>query len=341
MSQISPCVLVTRRLPEQIEQRMRELFDVSLSVNDRQLAPRQIIARSAGHSVIVSSITDQIDAQTIAGLPAEVRLIAQFGNGVDNVDVEAAHAKGITVTNTPSVLTEDTADMALALILSVPRRLVEGANHLPREGNWPGWSPTWMLGRRLGGKSLGIVGLGRIGTAVARRARAFGLAIHYYSRHRRPPQIEEELGATYWSDLDAMLEAVDIVSLHTPLTKDTFQLIDKRRLGRMRREAVLINVSRPELIDERALVSLIENGHLGGAGLDVFAHRRGIDKRLIRLARDNRVVLTPHMASATLESRIEMGETVLVNIRVFADGHKPPHRVLPDQVTPPMSRRAG
>ncbi len=312
---------------------MRALFDITPNAADIQLSRGEIAERAEGHVVLVSTITDQLDARLIAALPEGLKLIAQFGNGVDNIDLEAAHARGITVTNTPSVLTEDTADMAMAMILSVPRRLVEGAQILPDTGSWNGWSPTAMLGRRLSGKALGIVGMGRIGTAVARRARAFNLSIHYYSRTRRPPQVEEPLEAAYWPSLDEMLAAVDIVTLHTPLTRETFNLLDEERLKRMRRDAFLVNLARPELIDEDALVALIESGHLSGAGLDVFEHRRGINPRLIDLARNNRIVLTPHMASSTLEGRIEMGETVIVNIRVFLDGHKPPHRILPDDIT--------
>ena len=233
------------------------------------------------------------------------------------------------MTNTPSVLTEDTADMAMMLMLALPRRLVEGAGVLPRDGTWPGWSPTWMLGRRLRGKALGIVGMGRIGTAVASRARTFGLQIHYFSRNRRPPAVEEKLEATYWPSLDAMIPEVDIVSLHTPHTRDTFHILNAGRLAQMRRDAFVVNVSRPELIDEDALVRCIESGQLSGAALDVFENRNGLSERLLQLARSNKVVLTAHMASATLEARVEMGETVIVNIRAFVDGHQPPHRVLP------------
>jgi len=330
MSDVTAKVLVTRRLPEAVEARMRALFDVTLSQSDLPLDARALAEAADGHSVIVSTITDPLDAGLIAALPDSVKLIAQFGNGVDNIDIEAAHKRGIVVTNTPSVLTEDTADMALALILSVPRRLVEGASVLPVSGNWQGWSPTAMLGRRLTGKALGIVGMGRIGAAVARRAQAFGLSVHYYSRSRRPPQVEDPLGATYWPSLDEMIAKVDILSLHTPLTRETFNLMNEDRLKHMKRDAFLVNVSRPELIDEDALVALIESGHLSGAGLDVFEHRNGINPKLVELALQNRIVITPHMASATLEGRIEMGETVIVNIRVFLDGEKPPHRVLPE-----------
>lgn len=325
-------ILVSRRLPSLVQERMAALFDVTFNPDDTPLGPDALTSRLDGYRVLVSSITDELDADLIARLPDSVGLIAQFGNGVDNIDVEAAHARGITVTNTPSVLTEDTADMAMALIMAVPRRLAEGADVLPDTGIWPGWAPTGMLGRRIGGKSLGIVGMGRIGTAVARRARAFGLQINYFSRNRRPPQIEEALDARHWDDLDAMLGAVDIVSLHTPHTRETFNLLNEDRLKLMKRDAVLVNVSRPELIDEDALVGLIESGHLQGAGLDVVEHRNGVNPRLIELAKQNRVVLTPHMASSTLEGRIEMGETVIVNIKVFLDNHKPPHRVLPDRI---------
>ncbi len=309
---------------------MATLFEVTSKPVDGALSPDAIIEGVQGKDVLVSSINDRIDAALIARLPPELKLIAQFGNGFDNIDIEAAYAAGLTVTNTPSVLTEDTADMAVMLMLALPRRLVEGAEVLPTTGEWPGWSPTWMLGRRLRGKALGIVGMGRIGTAVANRARSFGLNIHYFSRHRRPPQVEEALGATYWAELDDMVGEVDIVSLHTPLSRSTHHILNAERLRRMRQDAFVVNVSRPELLDEAALIAEIELGHLSGAALDVFESRNGIDPRLLQLARDNRVVLTAHMASATLEARLEMGETVIVNIRAFIDGAQPPHRVLPE-----------
>lgn len=322
-------VFVSRRLPEAVESRLQALFTTTLSPGDQALTADELLAGLAGHDVLVSAITDPLDAGVIGRLPDSVRLIAQFGNGVDNIDMEAAHKRGIAVTNTPGVLTEDTADMAMALILSVPRRLAEGSRVLPESGHWDGWSPTWMLGRRLGGKALGIVGMGRIGMAVARRARAFGLSIHYYSRNRRPPEVEEPLQARYWASLDDMLGHVDIVSLHMPHTRESFNIMNRERLRRMKRDAYLVNVSRPELIDEDALAGLVESGHLSGAGLDVIENRDGLNPGLLALAKADRIVLTPHMASATLESRIEMGETVMVNIRVFLDGHNPPHRVLP------------
>lgn len=330
MTSSKPKILVTRRLPESIEARMATLFETDINEGDVTLTADDIIEGLAGKDVLVSSITDRIDADLVARMPKSVRLIAQFGNGVDNIDVEAALAAGLTVTNTPSVLTEDTADMAMVLMLALPRRLVEGTQMLVRDGVWAGWSPTSMLGHRLRGKALGIVGMGRIGTAVAQRAKAFGLQIHYFSRNRRPPAVETPLEATYWDDLDAMLGAVDIVSLHTPHTRETFHILSAERLMAMKPGSFVVNVSRPELIDEAALVTQIENGHLSGAALDVFENRHGIDPRLLALAEDNKVVLTAHMASATLEARIEMGETVIVNIRTFMDGHQPPHRLLPE-----------
>ena len=330
MHSTKPKILVTRRLPSTIEARMATLFETDVNDADVTLTADDIIGGLDGKDVLVCSITDIVDAELIARLPKSVRMIAQFGNGVDNIDVEAALAAGLTVTNTPSVLTEDTADMAMVLMLALPRRLVEGTQLLVRDGVWAGWSPTWMLGHRLRGKALGIVGMGRIGTAVAQRAKAFGLNIHYFSRNRRSPAVEAPLEATYWHDLDAMIAAVDIVSLHTPHTRETFHILSADRLARMKPGSFVVNVSRPELIDENALVNQIENGHLSGAALDVFESKHGINGRLLALAEANKVVLTAHMASATLEARIEMGETVIVNIRAFMDGHQPPHRVLPE-----------
>ncbi|MEO6013788.1 MAG: D-glycerate dehydrogenase [Devosia sp.] len=309
---------------------MATLFAAKLNADDAPYSADALVAALKGRDVLVSSITDRIDADLISRLPETVKLIAQFGNGFDNIDIDAAYAAGLTVTNTPSVLTEDTADMAMMLMLALPRRLVEGAEVLPRDGSWPGWSPTWMLGRRLRGKALGIVGMGRIGSAVAARAKSFGLAIHYYSRNRRPPQLEEKLDAVFHETLDDMLGAVDIVSLHTPLTRGTHHILSRERMAQMKPEAFVVNVSRSELVDEEALVDAISAGQLSGAALDVFENRNGISERLLQLAREHRIVLTAHMASATLEARLEMGETVIVNIRAFIDGHQPPHRVLPE-----------
>ena len=323
-------IFVTRRLPIAIQARMQDLFSANFNNQDKVLTTKELIKGAKGHKVLVSTITDKLNKDVINRLPSSIKLIAQFGNGVDNIDIEAASKRSIIVTNTPSTMSEDSADMAMALILSIPRRLVEGAKVLTNKKQWSGWSPNWMLGQRLGGKSLGIIGLGRIGTAVANRARAFGLNIHYHARNRRPLQVEEQLNAIWHQSLDEMIKKVDILSLHVPLTKESEKLMDSRRLSLMKKQAFLINVSRSELIDEPALIDLIETGNLSGAGLDVFNHQNGVNKKLIALAKKNKVVLTPHMASATLEGRIEMGETVLVNIKVFLDGHRPPHRVLPE-----------
>lgn len=325
-----PCVAVSRRLPAAVESRMAALFDTRFNPDDLPLSNEALLNLAAGCDVLVSSITDRIDKALIERLPPTVKLIAQFGNGFDNIDIEAAYAAGLTVTNTPSVLTEDTADMAMALMLALPRRLIEGAEVVERDGRWPGWSPNWMLGRRLRGKALGIVGMGRIGMAVAARARAFGLAIHYFSRTRRPPQVEERLEARYWENLEAMIPEVDIVSLHTPSTRETAHILNRGRLGLMRPGSFVLNVSRHELVEEAALIDEIEAGRLSGAALDVFEGTDGVDPRLLALARAGRVILTPHMASATLEARVEMGETVIVNIRAFFDSGQPPHRVLPE-----------
>jgi glyoxylate reductase len=248
---------------------------------------------------------------------------------VDNIDVEAAHKRGITVTNTPKVLTEDTADMTMALILAVPRRLIEGSSILAEGKDWQGWAPMWMLGHRIGGKRLGIIGMGRIGQAVARRAHAFGLQIHYHNRRPVAPSIEEELGATYWDSLDQMLARMDIISVNCPHTPATFHLLSARRLKLLKKDAYIVNTARGEVIDETMLTKLIESGDIAGAGLDVYEHEPAVSPRLLRLAKAGKVTLLPHMGSATIEGRVEMGEKVMINIRTFLDGHKPPDRVLP------------
>ena len=276
-------------------------------------------------------MTDEIDAAVLAQAGPNLKLIANFGNGVDNIDVQGALARGITVTNTPGVLTEDTADMTMALILAVARRMVEGARVIP-EDEWAGWSPTWMLGHRITGKRLGIVGMGRIGQALARRAKAFGLSIHYHNRRRVPQAIEEEVEATYWESLDQMLARMDIVSVNTPHTPATYHLLSGRRLKLMKPEAIVVNTARGEIIDETALARLIEGGAIAGAGLDVFEHEPAVNPRLLKLARAGKVVLLPHIGSATHEGRVDMGEKVIVNIKTFMDGHRPPDRVLPSML---------
>jgi glyoxylate reductase len=324
-----PLVVVTRKLPDSVETRMRELFDARLNLDDRPMSQAELAEAAKTADVLVPTITDRIDASVLAKAGEQLELIANFGNGVDNIDVTAATARGITVTNTPGVLTEDTADMTMALILAVPRRLAEGAAVLTADSKWNGWSPVWMLGHRIGGKRLGIIGMGRIGQAVARRARAFGLQIHYHNRRRVPPKIEEELGATYWESLDQMLVRTDIISVNCPHTPATFHLLSARRLKLLRPQTYIVNTARGEVIDETALVRLIAAGEIAGAGLDVYEHAPTVNPKLVRLARAGKVVLLPHMGSATLEGRIDMGEKVIINIRAFLDGHKPPDRVLP------------
>jgi glyoxylate reductase len=327
-----PLVVVTRKLPDSIETRMRELFDARLNLDDTPLTRDQLIEAVRSADILVPTVTDQINEDVLKQADSKLKLIANFGNGVDNIDVTAAHARGITVTNTPKVLTEDTADMTLALILAVPRRLIEGASVLTDGRNWAGWSPTWMLGHRLGGKRLGIVGMGRIGQAVARRAHAFGLQIHYHNRKPVAPRIAEELGATYWESLDQMLARMDIISVNCPHTPATFHLLSARRLKLIRKDAYIVNTARGEVIDEETLTKLIEGGEIAGAGLDVFEHEPAVSPKLVRLAKAGKVTLLPHMGSATIEGRVEMGEKVIINIRTFLDNHKPPDRVLPSML---------
>jgi glyoxylate reductase len=327
-----PLVVVTRKLPESIETRMRELFDARLNLDDLPMTPEQLMEAVRSADILVSTVTDDITGTVLKQPDCKLKLIAQFGNGVDNIDVVAAHERGITVTNTPKVLTEDTADMTMALILAVPRRFIEGAALLTAGGDWPGWSPTWMLGRRLGGKRLGIIGMGRIGQAVARRARAFGLQIHYHNRKPVAPKIADELGATYWDSLDQMLARMDIISVNCPHTPATFHLLSARRLKLIRKDAYIVNTARGTVIDEDTLTKLIEAGEIAGAALDVFEHEPAVNPRLVRLAKAGKVVLLPHMGSATIEGRVEMGEKVIINIRTFLDAHKPPDRVLPSML---------
>jgi glyoxylate reductase len=320
-----PLVIVTRKLPEQVETRMRELFDARLNLDDTPMTAGQLAEAMTSADVLVPTITDHIDAGLIAKAGPNLKLIANFGAGVDNIDVQAATNRGILVTNTPGVLTEDTADMTMALILAVPRRLVEGVAAL-EEDRFRGWSPNWMLGNRLHGKRLGIVGMGRIGQAVARRARAFGLQIHYHNRKQVGPDIEQELEATYWDSLDQMLARMDIVSVNCPHTPATYHLLSARRLKLMKPSAYIVNTARGEVIDENVLALMLEKGELSGAGLDVFENEPAVNPKLLK-ARN--VVLLPHMGSATIEGRIDMGEKVIVNIRSLVDGHKPPDRVIP------------
>ncbi len=322
-----PLVIVTRRLPDAIETRMMELFDARLNLDDRPFDKAALMEAAATADVVVPTVTDRIDAEVIAGAGDALGLIANYGTGVDHIDLAAAHGRAITVTNTPDVLTEDTADMTMALILAVPRRLAEG-ERLMRAGAWGGWSPTWMLGNRVNGKRLGIIGMGRIGQAVARRAGGFGLSIHYHNRNRVHGDIETALEATYWESLDQMLARMDIISVNCPHTPATYHLLSARRLKLIQPHAYIVNTARGEVIDETALTQLLISGELAGAGLDVFENEPAVNPKLV--ARDN-VLLLPHLGSATLEGRIDMGEKVIVNIKTFTDGHKPPDRVLTDQ----------
>ena len=327
-----PLVVVTRKLPDSVETRMRELFDARLNLDDKPMSQGELAEAAKTADVIVPTVTDHIDRSVLSHSGEQLKLIANFGNGVDNIDVATALQRGITVTNTPGVLTEDTADMTMALILAVPRRLAEGAQVLTGDKDWTGWSPTWMLGHRIWGKRLGIVGMGRIGQAVARRAKAFGLQIHYHNRRRVAPRIEEELNATYWESLDQMLARMDIISVNCPHTPATYHLLSARRLKVIRPEAYIVNTARGEVIDENALARLIESGDIAGAGLDVFEHEPAVSPKLVKLAKAGKVVLLPHLGSATVEGRVDMGEKVIVNIKTFMDGHRPPDRVLPSML---------
>ena len=323
-----PLVVVTRRLPDVIETRMRELFDARLNHDDEPFTAERLAQAVAEADVLVPTVTDRIDAGLLGKAGENLKLIANFGNGVDNIDVQTAMNRGITVTNTPGVLTEDTADMTMALILAVPRRMAEGIKVMQSDG-WKGWSPTWMLGHRIWGKRLGIVGMGRIGQAVARRAKAFGMSIHYHNRRRLPGVVEEELEATYWESLDQMIARMDVISIHCPHTPATYHLLSARRLKLIRPESYIVNTARGEVIDENALARMLDADELAGAGLDVFEHEPAVNPKLAKSAR---VVLLPHMGSATVEGRIDMGERVIINIKTYMDGHRPPDRVLPSML---------
>jgi len=319
-----PLVIVTRKLPDVIETRLMELFETQLNLDDKPMSQAELVKAVQEADVLVPTVTDRIDAGLLSQAGEKLRLIASFGTGVDNIDLATARTRGITITNTPGVLTEDTADMTMALILAVPRRLTEGERVL-RSGSWTGWSPTSMLGHRIWGKRLGIVGMGRIGSAVARRARGFGLSVHYHNRRRAQEELEQELEATYWESLDQMLAHMDIVSVNCPHTPATFHLLSARRLKLLRSHAYIVNTSRGEVIDENALARALTSGDIAGAGLDVFEHEPAVNPKLLKL--DN-VVLMPHMGSATIEGRVDMGEKVIINIKTFADGHNPPDRVI-------------
>ncbi len=328
MPKKKPIVVVTRKLPDVVETRMRELFDTRLNEQDKPFTQAELVEAVKIADVLVPTVTDRIDASVLAQAGLNLKMIANFGNGVDNIDVISANNRGIAVTNTAGVMTEDTADMTMALILAVPRRLSEGMRKIENK-EWDGWSPTWMLGRRIWGKRLGIIGMGRIGQAVARRAKAFGMSIHYHNRIREPLALEEQLEATFWESLDQMLARMDVVSIHCPHTPGTYHLLSARRLKLMKPDAYIVNTARGEIVDDNALIRQIEAGELAGAALDVFEHEPAINPKLVA---SDKVVVLPHMGSATIEGRIDMGEKVIINIKAFMDGHRPPDRVLPSML---------
>ena len=331
MTARKPKIIVTRKLPDAVETRMCELFDTELNLDDSPLSRARLIEAVKKAECLVPTVTDRIDRSVIGQAGEQLKLIANFGNGVDNIDIAAAAEKGIIVTNTPNVLTEDTADMTMGLMIAVARRFDEGIDAM-REGRFRGWSPTWMLGRRIWGKRLGIVGMGRIGTAVARRARAFGLSIHYHNRSRVSEQVEQELDATYWESLDQMLSRVDVVSVNCPHTPATFHLLSARRIALMQPGSIIVNTARGEIIDQDALVRALQEDRLAGAGLDVLEHEPAVSEDLMALSRQGKAVILPHMGSATIEGRQEMGERVIINIRTWMDGHRPPDRILASMV---------
>ncbi|MBW8813696.1 MAG: D-glycerate dehydrogenase [Caulobacterales bacterium] len=328
MATRKPKVIVTRKLPDAVETRMRELFDTELNVTDEPMTRKQLLEAAGRCDVLSPTITDKIDAAFLEKVGERLKLIANFGAGVDHIDVAAANAKGIIVTNTPGVLTDDTADLTLTLLMATLRRVIEGANAV-QSGEFTGWAPTWMLGRRVTGKRIGIIGMGRIGAAVARRAKAFGMQIHYHNRKPASSRVAEELEATYWDSLDQMLARVDIVTVHAPATPATFHLLSARRLKLLQPHAIVINTARGSIIDEAALTELLATKAIAGAGLDVFEEEPRINPKLLRLSN---AVLLPHMGSATVEARVDMGEKVIINIKTWMDGHRPPDRVLPQML---------
>ena len=321
-------VVVTRRLPAEVETRLSELFDVRLRDNDAPMSRAELVEAMKTTDVLVPTITDVIDAAMIGQSGDRLKLIANYGAGVDNIDVATARQRGILVSNTPGVLTDDTADMTMGLILAVTRRIPEGLAAM-QAGQWDGWSPTAFLGGRIAGRRLGILGMGRIGRAVARRAAAFGMQVHYHNRRRLRSDVEDELQATWWESLDQMVARMDVLSINCPHTPSTFHLLNARRLKLMKPDAVIVNTSRGEVIDENALTRMLRNGEIAGAGLDVYGGGTQVNPRLRELPN---VVLLPHMGSATRESRVEMGEKVIINIKTFDDGHRPPDQVVPSML---------
>ncbi|MDG2268507.1 MAG: D-glycerate dehydrogenase [Alphaproteobacteria bacterium] len=319
-----PLVIITRRLPELVEARLMELFNTRLSIDDKPLSKKQLIDAVKEASILVPTVTDKIDSAVLENASNKLKLIANFGNGTDHINIETAQKKKIIVTNTPGVLTEDTADMVMGLLLAVPRKVIEG-ERLIRSGAWEGWSPTHMMGRRIWGKRLGIIGMGSIGQAVARRAIGFGLNIHYHNRTRLPDIIEDAHKATFWEDLDQMLPKMDIISINCPSTPETYHLLSRKRLSILQPHAYIINTSRGKVVNEEALAEMLSEGKIAGAGLDVFEREPSVSKVLLGAPN---TVLLPHMGSATVEARIEMGEKVIVNIQTLFNGHRPPDRII-------------
>ena len=319
-----PLVIVTRRLPELVEARMMELFNTRLNIDDKPYSQKQLIEVVKEADILVPTVTDKIDNEVLGNASSKLKLIANFGNGIDHINIEIAQKKKIIVTNTPGVLTEDTADMVMGLLLAVPRKIIEG-EHLIRSGTWKGWSPTHMMGRRIWGKRLGIIGMGSIGQAVARRAIGFGINIHYHNRNRLPDIIEDAHQATFWEGLDQMLPKMDIISINCPSTPETYHLLSRARLSILQPHAYIINTSRGKVLDEEALAELLSEGKIAGAGLDVFEREPSVSKVLLGAPN---TVLLPHMGSATVEARIEMGEKVIVNIQTLLNGHRPPDQII-------------
>ena len=318
-------VVVTRRLPEAVETRLSELFDVQLRDDDTPMSRGELVDAMTSADILVPTLTDAIDASMIAQAGERLKLIANYGAGVDHIDVESARRRGVLVSNTPGVVADDTADMTMAMIIGVTRRIPEGLRTMAK-GDWTGWAPNAMLGGRVGGRRLGILGMGRIGQAVAKRAKAFGMQIHYHNRRRLRPEMEQELEATWWESLDQMVARMDVLTIHCPHTPGTFHLMNARRLKLLKKDAYLINTSRGEVVDENALVRMLKAKDIAGAALDVYENGADVNPDLRRLSN---VVLLPHMGSATIEGRLEMGEKVLINIKTFDDGHRPPDLVVP------------
>jgi glyoxylate reductase len=318
-------VVVTRRLPKTVESRLSELFDARLNETDTPFTHDMLVEALQTADVLVPTLSDNLDAETLAKAGSQLKLITNYGSGFDHIDIEAAKSRDILVTNTPGLLSEDSADMTLALILTVMRRFKEGSEAL-QSGSWEGWAPSAFLGTSIGGKTLAIIGMGRVGMAVARRANAFGMKVVYHNRSPVHPELERTLDATYYEKPDDMLPLADVLSLHCPKTPETDHLMNAKRLALLKPTAFIINTSRSQVIDEPALIKALENGALAGAGLDVFEKGKDVDNRLS--GRDN-VMLLPHMASATKEARIDMGERVILNIKTFELGHRPPDQVLP------------